>query len=128
MSKVKYVIEMPELIHDMVEEKGTDGLIAFRTQIAGIIANATPLTECDDAVSRQVVIDAIEKEEYKWDALDAMKALPPVTPKHEQGEWIIKKDCEGKTRTCICPKCGEETGKYTWKNPNYCPNCGAEMR
>jgi predicted Zn-ribbon and HTH transcriptional regulator len=43
------------------------------------------------------------------------------------GHWIVKKDCEGKTRKCICDKCGYETGKYTWKNPNYCAECGASM-
>ena len=91
---------------------------------------------CDDAVSRQAVLNEV-REIATWHSGDAfnedrvithMKMLPSVTPKREQGEWIIEKDCEGKTRTCICPKCGEKTGKYTWKNPNYCSNCGAEMR
>lgn len=47
--------------------------------------------------------------------------------KMRTGHWIVKKDCEGKTRKCICDKCGYETGKYTWKNPNYCAECGVRM-
>jgi hypothetical protein len=53
-----------------------------------------------------------------------------ITKEYEEpktGYWIVKKDCEGKTRKCICDKCGYETGKYTWKNPNYCAECGARM-
>lgn len=46
----------------------------------------------------------------------------------KKGVWIVKKDCEGKTRTCICGLCGYTTDKYTWKNPNYCSGCGADMR
>ena len=49
-------------------------------------------------------------------------------PERKNGEWIVEKDCEGKTRTCICGLCGYKTDKYTWKNPNYCSNCGADMR
>ena len=49
-------------------------------------------------------------------------------PERKKGEWIVEKDCEGKTRTCICGLCGYKTDKYTWKNPNYCSNCGAYMR
>ena len=51
-----------------------------------------------------------------------------IDAKRNKGEWIIAEDCEGKTRTCICKRCGHETGKYTWKNPNFCEECGADMR
>lgn len=46
----------------------------------------------------------------------------------KKGKWIIDKDCEGKTRTCTCSICGYKTGPYTWENPNFCANCGADMR
>ena len=45
-----------------------------------------------------------------------------------RGEWIVEKDCEGKTRTCTCNLCGYKTGRFQWENPNYCANCGADMR
>lgn len=57
-----------------------------------------------------------------------LEHLPSAKPERKKGKWIVKTDCEGKTRTCICGLCGYTTGKYTWKNPNYCQECGADMR
>jgi hypothetical protein len=45
-----------------------------------------------------------------------------------RGRWIVEKDCEGKTRTCTCDLCGYKTGRFQWENPNFCANCGADMR
>lgn len=45
----------------------------------------------------------------------------------KHGRWIVETDCEGKTRRCICDRCGFKTGRYTWENPKYCENCGAKM-
>lgn len=82
---------------------------------------------CEDAISRQAVLDALE---WKWAgkaAIDAIKELPPVTPQPKIGHWIVDEDCEGKTRRCVCDRCGYSTDKYTWKNPNFCAECGAKM-
>lgn len=46
----------------------------------------------------------------------------------KKGKWIIYTDCEGRTRICTCSICGYKTGPYTWINPNFCANCGADMR
>jgi hypothetical protein len=54
-------------------------------------------------------------------AIKALKQEP------DTGHWIVYADCEGKTRRCVCDRCGHKTGEYTWKNPNYCSNCGARM-
>ena len=85
---------------------------------------------CEDAISREGLREPrfiITEKDYQkgWnDALDAVyENAPRVQPK--TGHWIIEKDCEGKTRTCMCDMCGEKT--HTWKNPNYCSNCGAKM-
>lgn len=43
------------------------------------------------------------------------------------GKWIVEKDCEGKTRTLICPFCKWKSGRYAWEDYKYCPNCGAKM-
>lgn len=42
-------------------------------------------------------------------------------------EWIVQIDCEGKTRSCKCKRCGYTTGPFTWDNPNFCARCGAKM-
>ena len=72
------------------------------TRFEKIITNGTLLEQehCEDAINRQ----------------------EPKT-----GHWIVSMDCEGKTRQCTCNLCGYETGKYTWKNPNFCEDCGAKM-
>ena len=56
-----------------------------------------------------------------------VKTEPPVQPKTKTGHWIVSMDCEGKTRRCTCNLCGYKTGQYTWKNPNFCEDCGAKM-
>jgi hypothetical protein len=65
------------------------------------------------------------KDGYMGQALDmAIKALEQEP---NTGHWIVYTDCEGKTRRCVCDRCGYKTGEYTWKNPNFCANCGAKM-
>lgn len=48
-------------------------------------------------------------------------------PKAKTGKWLVYTDCEGKMRQCKCDQCGHKTSIYTWKNPNFCENCGAKM-
>lgn len=43
-----------------------------------------------------------------------------------KGKWIKYMDCEGKSRRITCDKCGHE--EWNWLNPNFCSNCGADMR
>ena len=98
---------------------------------------------CEDAISRQAV-DKLKSDIMSWInsnnrgnadyfIVDKIEELvkgfnpPSVQPKPKIGHWIVSTDCEGKTRQCTCNLCGYETGKYTWKNPNFCENCGAKM-
>lgn len=81
-----------------------------------------------DLISRQAVIDALT---HKWDGMvtsvfDVLKELPSAQPERKKGEWTIDEDCEGKSRTVTCNLCGYE--EFNWHNPNFCPNCGADMR
>lgn len=81
----------------------------------------------------EMAIKALEGELYYKDLANSYektinkltKAISEQEPK--KGHWIVTMDCEGKTRKCTCDKCEYEMGKYTWHNPNYCPNCGAKM-
>ena len=92
-----------------------------------------------DTISRQDAIRWIKAEcnpygkptldyETSCRIMEHLDRMPSAEPERKKGEWIVEKDCEGKTRTCICGLCGYKTDKYTWKNPNYCSNCGADMR
>ena len=90
---------------------------------------------CDDAISRQAVIDFIDRE------LDFIKAkindLPSVTQK--SGKWIkIQSGDKDFPESIVCSKCGSENSHLDFNEnaepigkvfvtSNYCPNCGAKM-
>ena len=88
-------------------------------------------TSCDDAISRQAVLDAFWKLkiELRPNAIDAIlnmvNGIPPVTPKSNTGHWIECKD-----RYDIwskCSECEKEYDKHYIGHIRYCPNCGAKM-
>lgn len=93
---------------------------------------------CDDAISRTDMLDAIgHGTTYTSEDLQRIiKALPSVTPKREQGEWIKGEPWSegygmGETYGYYytCSKCGNLVqGDYNACDMKYCPNCGAEMR
>jgi len=37
---------------------------------------------CEDTISRQAVLEVIEREQFKSDTISEIKKLPPVTPTH----------------------------------------------
>lgn len=85
-----------------------------------------------DCISRQAAIDAVQNRpmmlsKEKVLPINDLEKLPSAEPKRIRGRWIVEKDCEGKTRTCICDQCGYKTGRFQWENPNFCANCGAKM-
>lgn len=57
-------------------------------------------------------------------------------PERKKGEWIITDIYNGMVWKCHCSECGElamnfVSGLGDWwmkKLPNFCPNCGADMR
>lgn len=114
----------------------------------------TELEPCEDAVSRQEVIEAIDAK--AWEFCDYLirngrndqqipvshfadnlrecvgEGLPSVTPQPKVGRWIMSDD--GLYRP-ICNNCGA----HPWKGYiptveeateafKYCPNCGAKMQ
>lgn len=80
---------------------------------------------CDDAISRQAVIEIIDEEwlcnaEYEFRPLvEAIEKLPSVRPQEQTGHWI-EDEYEMLVR---CSECGEENDECS----KYCPNCGARM-
>lgn len=86
-----------------------------------------------DLIERSAVLDLMRTNWADNDgdtamqlSIDDVRNLP-AAPKPRTGKWKVYVDCEGKTRRCVCDQCGNETDKYTWKNPNFCENCGAKM-
>lgn len=81
-------------------------------------------------ISLQEAIEAIESvPEGNWKAsryTKELEKLDPVQPERKKGKWTIDEDCEGKSRMVTCNLCGYE--EFNWHNPNFCPNCGADMR
>lgn len=82
---------------------------------------------CSDAISRQAVLEIVEREQNKGDALSEIEKLPSVNPQ-KSGKWIIDKEVtfgEWKdTKKYKCSECGIHVGVF---NSNFCPNCGAMM-
>ena len=81
------------------------------------------LIDRQDAVR---IVDNIDTWQAGWrdNAIESLKALPPVQPERKTGRWI-----DGQ-----CSNCGCDTPAYIidWKwqkdmDANYCPNCGAYM-
>ena len=94
------------------------------------------LTPCDDAISRQAVIEKLN--ELDWQELylpihfkkHIIDKLPSVTQK--SGKWIDKEisnpDYPFQDRKIIeCSKCHYGIVQARLGYTNYCPNCGAKM-
>lgn len=90
---------------------------------------------CEDAISRQAVLDLIEH--YNSDGLGALfygydeglkftkavNKLPPVNPQEPKtGHWMH--DGSHWKNRFICSECGY---KLFDEPTNYCPNCGCAM-
>ena len=91
-----------------------------------------------DLISRKVLLDSLEKEQqiYEdncsspsfWTALSVVRHMPPVEAKEVvHGEWVSDLDENGKLnsvwRKCSVCGCLNHSTK-----PNFCPNCGADVR
>lgn len=93
---------------------------------------------CDDCISRQQAIDAIDALYLagdssasfradaegdtligKYQAITALDDLQPVTPQPKMGMWIEHFDESGKWYEC--DQCHTDWGGSV----NYCPNCGS---
>ena len=81
---------------------------------------------CEDAVSRQAIIDEMEKRHAEGDCITKgfVKNMPSVNPQEpKMGHWIEEfNDLEGEVRF-TCSSCG----KYQLFGTDYCYNCGTKM-
>ena len=93
---------------------------------------------CADCVSRQVMLDALEKwwncKTEEDDIYEIIKTMPPVTPAPKMGHWeYVQYDGNPNIGNWHCSECRsivEYKPTYNWeKKPyhKYCYNCGAKM-
>ena len=120
------------------------------------VVKALEQEDCEDAISRQAVIDSLRKrfsdgfDSDKWwnstIVLWAINEVAPIQPVRPKGEWLtveladaprciykeveVKVDKDGYVNDEVkCSVCGEwlaGSGEYRTKG-NFCPNCGCRM-
>lgn len=91
---------------------------------------------CEDAISRQAALEALEQEEplvwcdgadeiaahNQWSSdVDTVKNMPSVQPKPKTGHWIKMSVGYG------CSECTLATNDYGKNMYRYCPNCFTKM-
>ena len=98
-----------------------------------------------DYIKREDVIDIIEevcpiyRNDYRYILKDKIADLPSAdVVERERGEWIDeadKYDASFGIHDYRCSNCNsyadEHIGGHEWYTmlkPNFCPNCGADMR
>ena len=71
--------------------------------------------------------EASERKDHRR-YVDALKAAIEALSERT-GEWILVCDSEGEGDNLYrCSECGCEYGCQEYDKPNFCPNCGADMR
>ena len=103
------------------------GNIGEQIESLKIAIQALKQEPCEDAISRQAVLDVIEREEFKGDAISEIEKLSSVIPQPKTGHWNTYELAQGgiNEKWLECSEC-------MWSNAlliprNYCPKCGARM-
>ena len=91
----------------------------------------------NDSISRQAAIDAVidELKRSPTPAIRAkfrLEALPSAQPERKKGRWLrYGEDGYPNNEDTVfwqCDQCLEQYTGRTKRIPNFCPNCGADMR
>ena len=133
--------ELSKELRDYAEHRS--GEISDLTYAAGlridVLSTRVKVLEqelCEDAISRQAVLDIIDSD-WKYEGMEQyINELPPVNPQPKTGHWIsdaIQGEIDGQiVKAFICSECGAISvfritdGKIV--NGDLCPNCGAKMQ
>ena len=88
------------------------------------IIKALEKESCEDAISRQSVLDYLKYLHGEMSEEEFVKALPSVTPARPSGHWIDHSD-EGYVE---CSNCGSATNcDGNIADLHFCFSCGAKM-
>lgn len=79
---------------------------------------------CDDAISRQDVLDLMQTRMGAKELYKAIYDLPSVTPERKKGKWIRVDHDKVKCSYC---EIIHLIAQYPRGTIDYCPNCGARM-
>ena len=95
-----------------------------------LFGNSEQLPTCEDAISRQAAIDAINshfgfniEEEYGSAVQEVINGLPSAQPEREKGKWVSNSPV-----TMKCDQCGAVIKDWDWHRFKFCPVCDADMR
>lgn len=129
-----------EIIQELWRYKETDKYIETEIrQALDMAIEALAQKSCEDAISREAVIDGISKyfhdEYYQRTSIqdcrdclieDVITKLPSVTPQPKTGHWIEHPHETGENWEYSKYECSE---CHVWEedDSDYCPNCGARM-
>ena len=92
---------------------------------------------CTKCIVRYECKVADEWDNFVWNGNERCEGCPLVEIEERKvGKWIIDDEEHGRIWHCHCPNCKKDPQDYiggteNWwliKLPNFCPNCGAEMR
>ena len=99
MSRYKELIES-------ISEQNTNGGISFEKW--------TTLLLTDMAISLAVIADALVERD-----------IPSAEPERKKGKWVLATNFPYGDDCYVCNNCKV---KLDSMYPNFCPNCGADMR
>lgn len=131
--------EACEVVINALEQQVTDAVdrvtIKEYLDSFGKETNVT-LQTCEDCISRQAVIDTIDRWVKNMHVLIALPAnevtplfesvheLPSVIPQQKMGRWIVLKDEFDDVCEAVC-SCCDKNGNHKWA---FCPFCGCKMQ
>ena len=122
-----------EAIEVLKRERGLQDFDEILVMALDVAIKALEQEECEDAISRQAVIDAFWKLEVELrpNAIDAIlnmvNDMPYVTPQPKTGHWIKVTNGRGGHECDICHEYAPSYQSGDEYLTKFCPNCGCHM-
>ena len=119
-----------EAIDDLKDLVKYDDYGSLHSEAIDMAIEALKAEPCDNCVNREAVLEINESHHGQMpnyinhQIWEEIKALPPVTPAREQGEWNLVSLNDMALKIYRCSICDNKT----YGSTNFCPNCGADMR